>query len=199
MEQLGSFYGGLSGKTKDDFGNGNAKYISYMNVFDNIAIDTTKHDMVKVGITEKQNKVEVGDIVFTGSSETLDECGMSSVLTRESDEPLYLNSFCFGFRLNDPTLLLPGFSKYLFRSDGLRQQIVQTASGVTRYNISKKKMAKIIVPIPPIHEQRRIVSILDKFDNLTNSLQQGLPAEISARQAQYQYYRDQLLTFKEAT
>jgi type I restriction enzyme S subunit len=54
-----------------------------------------------------------------------------------------------------------------------------------------------MVPILPIEEQERIVSILDRFDKLCNDLSTGLPAEIEARQKQYEYYRDKLLTFKE--
>ena len=53
------------------------------------------------------------------------------------------------------------------------------------------------IPLPPIEEQERIVSILDKFDSLCNDISIGLPAEIEARKKQYEYYRDQLLTFKE--
>ena len=58
-------------------------------------------------------------------------------------------------------------------------------------------LAKILVPIPSIEEQNRIVSILDKFYSITNDISEGLPAEIEARQKQYEYYRDKLLTFKE--
>lgn len=55
------------------------------------------------------------------------------------------------------------------------------------------------VPIPPLSVQHRIVAILDRFDTLCNDLTSGLPAEIAARQKQYEYYRDKLLTFKELT
>lgn len=139
LGELGYFYGGLSGKCKDDFTNGNAKLITYMNVYTNIAIDIEISDLVKIGENEKQNTVQYGDILFTGSSETLDECGMSSVLTKKIDDKLYLNSFCFGFRLKDRNLLLPDFSKYLFRSNEVRKQIKRTANGVTRFNVSKKR------------------------------------------------------------
>ena len=54
-----------------------------------------------------------------------------------------------------------------------------------------------LVPVPPLPEQHRIVSILDRFDAMCNDLTSGLPAEIAARQKQYEYYRDKLLTFKE--
>lgn len=74
---------------------------------------------------------------------------------------------------------------------------MKAANGVTRFNVSKQRLGMIKVPIPPLEEQQRIVNILDKFDALVNDLTSGLPAEIEARQKQYEYYRDQLLTFKE--
>ena len=65
-------------------------------------------------------------------------------------------------------------------------------------SIRKSEMEKILVPVPPLAEQARIVAILDKFDALVNDLTSGLPAEIKARRQQYEYYRDRLLTFREA-
>jgi len=179
-----------------------------MNVFSNIKINTDINDFVKISQNEKQNKIKFGDIIFTGSSETPEEVGMSSVLTTKIDDDFYLNSFCFGLRLNDEykNMLLPEFSKFLFRSKDIRKQIVGTASGVTRFNVSKKRMAKIKIPIPPLAEQQRIVNILDKFDVLINGeiagqahndgLAFGLPAELKMRRQQYEYYRNKLLTFK---
>ncbi|MED4371478.1 restriction endonuclease subunit S [Bacillus licheniformis] len=148
LGELGSFYGGLSGKSKEDFIDGNAKLITYMNVYSNIAINTDTKDKVKVGENEKQNTIQYGDVLFTGSSETPEECGISSVVTKKTDEKLFLNSFCFGFRFKNSDLLLPDFSKYLFRSEEIRKQIKRTANGVTRFNVSKKKMARVIVPLP---------------------------------------------------
>ena len=73
------------------------------------------------------------------------------------------------------------------------------AGGGAQPNLSSTQlMSNIIIPIPPLHEQERIVSILDRFEALTTDLTAGLPAEIKARQQQYEYYRDQLLTFKRA-
>ncbi|MFH1902633.1 MAG: restriction endonuclease subunit S [Candidatus Omnitrophota bacterium] len=145
LGELGEFYGGLSGKSKDDFSNGNAKFVTYMNIYSNIAVNTDIDVFVKVSKDENQNRIEYGDVLFTGSSETPDECGMSSVLTKKINELLYLNSFCFGFRLNDNNLLLPEFSKYLFRDEQMRKQIAKTASGVTRFNVSKTKLIKNIL------------------------------------------------------
>ena len=64
--------------------------------------------------------------------------------------------------------------------------------------LSVTTLEKVIAPVPPIKEQQHIVSILDRFDALCNDLTNGLPAEIEARRKQYEYYRDNLLTFKEA-
>lgn len=199
MSEIGKFYGGLSGKNKNDFGIGKAKYITYMNVYSNIAVDLSIAEDVNVTDDEKQNSIQYGDIIFTGSSETPEECGMSSVVTENMEEPIYLNSFCFGFRIDDLSVFNVHFLKHLFRSHSLRSQIVKTASGVTCFNISKKKMEKVEIPIPPLEEQKRIVSILDRFEALTTDLQSGLPAEIEARRKQYDYYREQLLTFKRKT
>lgn len=190
LGEIGFFYNGLTGKNKNDFVNGNAKYVTYMNVYSNIEIDTNIEDYVKINENEQQNRIEYGDVLFTGSSETLDECGLSSVLTKHIDEPLYLNSFCFGFRLYDKSIFLPGFLKYLFRSAELRKQIVKTANGVTRFNVSKKLFAQITIPIPPLPIQEEIVKILDTF----TALEAELEAELEARRKQYEYYRNTLLT-----
>lgn len=73
----------------------------------------------------------------------------------------------------------------------------KTARGSTIKTITKEEFTGFQIPIPPLEEQRRIVSILDRFDTLCNDLTSGLPAEIKARRKQYEYYRDKLLTFKE--
>ena len=81
--------------------------------------------------------------------------------------------------------MLPDFSKYLFRSRFLRHQIGKTASGVTRFNVSKKLMEKVSIPIPPLPVQQEIVRILDSF------------TELETRRKQYEYYRDLLLNFED--
>ena len=196
MSEIGTFYSGLSGKSKEDFQNGNAKFITYVNVFNHPALITDVVDRVRIFDGEKQNTVQYGDLLFTGSSETPDECGMCSVLTHHIEEKLYLNSFCFGFRFNDLSGINPDFMKFLFRSSAIRKLICKTANGVTRYNVSKKEFAKIVIPIPTMTVQNEIAAILDKFYALLGDLTTGLPAEIEKRRQQYEYYRDKLLTFK---
>ena len=162
LGELGTLYNGLTGKNKNDFIEGNQKYITYVNVFNNISIDIETQDKVKIDRNEKQNKVEYGDVIFTASSENIEDVGMTSVLTNLIEEDLYLNSFCFGFRFSTD-IMLPSFSKYLFRSENLRKQIRKTANGVTRYNISKEKIKEILVPILPLKIQEEIVRILDDY------------------------------------
>ena len=194
LGSLGKFYSGLTGKSKEDFtSNGNAAFITYMNVYSNLALKTDVKDFVHIRQNEKQNTIQYGDVIFTGSSETLDECGMSSVLTTRPQQKLYLNSFCFGYRFDNLNLFLPDFTKHLFRSDEIRKQIIKTANGVTRFNVSKKKMQSVKIPLPPLEVQREVVGILDLFTGLTAEL----TAELELRKKQYAYYREVLLSFDE--
>ena len=187
LGEISSMYGGLTGKNKTDFEEGNASYITYKNIFDNIEIDFSKLEKVKISSSEKQNKVKYGDILFTGSSETAEEAGMSSTITINIEEDIYLNSFSFGVRFDEDVELLPEFTKYLFRGHFMRKSISKTASGVTRFNISKERFKKIPIPIPPLSVQQEIVRILDKFTQLE--------AELDCRKRQYEYYRNALLSF----
>jgi len=186
LGELGYFYSGLSGKTKQDFDNGNCKFVTYKNIYNNFALDINIKDTVFIDKKEIQNTIKYGDILFTASSEIREECGFSSVVNKQINEDIYLNSFCFGYRLNN-NLFLPNFLKHLFRSDDIRKLINKTANGVTRFNISKDKFSKIEIPIPPIAIQEEIVNILDTFTELE--------AELVLRKKQYEYYRDKLLTF----
>ena len=192
LGELGRFYGGLTGKSKEDFSNGNAVFITYKNVFLNPSLNITPEDRVKIADGERQHTLQYGDIIFTGSSETPEECGFSSVVTEAPKERLYLNSFCFFFRLNDEKVFCPEFAKHLFRSSSMRKQIVKTASGVTRFNVSKKLMEKVKVPIIPIEIQKEIAEILNDMSELSVELE----AELTRRKQQYDYYRDQLLNFE---
>ena len=191
LGELGNFFGGLTGKSKEDFKEGNAKFITYMNIYSNPSLNIDVQDFVKVSENEKQNRIVKGDILFTGSSETPNECGFTSVVTTNVYEPIYLNSFCFGLRLNNPDLFNLDFLKHILRSAELRNQISKTASGVTRFNVSKARLSKVTLPVPPIEVQTEIAEILDRFADYAAELQ----AELQARKEQYEYYRNLLLTF----
>ena len=192
IEDLGKYFGGLTGKTKKDFEDGNAHFITYMNVFSNPSLDVSSVGTVHINEGEKQNKIQKGDILFTGSSETPDESGMSCVVTKDLNEDYYMNSFCFGLRLNNYEEYDLNYFKHVFRSYAIRQEISKTASGVTRFNISKARFSKIQIPIPSKEEQSRIVGILDQFEAIIANLE----AQLKAREKQYEYYRNKLLTFE---
>lgn len=192
MSELGSFFGGITGKSKKDFVDGNSIFISYKNVYSNPSLCLDVEDRVFIDENEKQRTLEYGDIIFTGSSETPDECGISSVVTEVPTENLYLNSFCFVFRLNDSEILLPEFSKYLFRSGQLRYQIGKTASGVTRYNVSKKLMEKIMIPVPPLEIQKMIVEFLSELDKNAMKLSSLLSSEVEMYETQREHYISKL-------
>lgn len=191
LGEVSEIYGGLTGKSKADFEKGNAKYISYKNIYFNLNVKYDILETVKISEYENQHEVKYGDVLFTGSSETPEEVGMSSAVTTDIDEPVYLNSFSFGVRFNEEIKLIPEFSKYLFRSKSMRSEISKTASGVTRYNVSKARFKKLIIPIPSLSVQKEIVRILDTFTELTAEL----TAELAARKKQYVFYREQFFEF----
>ena len=169
LGDLGETYGGLSGKSKENFGNGKP-YIQYKQIFDDSKIDISRFELVDIGDNENQNKVQFGDVFFTVSSETPNEIGMSSVLLDNVKE-LYLNSFCFGFRANSLEELNPFFSRYLFRSESFREEIIKLAQGSTRYNMSKIQLLKIEIQMPCLEEQTAIANFLSALDEKINQTQ----------------------------
>ena len=181
MGNLGNTYSGLSGKNKDDFGKGKP-YIPYTNIFLNPIIDVNELGYVDVLENEKQSKVCYGDIFFTTSSETPEEVGMSSVLLENVDE-LYLNSFCFGFRLNNFSVLSPIYASHYFRGDTFRNILNRLAQGATRFNLSKNNLLKSILLLPPLEEQKAIAEILSTQDKEIKLLQKELEEEKQKKKA----------------
>ena len=162
LGEVGKMYNGLSGKKAADFGAG-YPFITYKMVFDSGVIDMSKVSYVEIGPGEKQNKVREGDIFFTTSSETIDEVGMSSVLLRDADN-LFLNSFCFGYRLNTPNLTTSQYLGYMLRGPQMRMRISSLGQGITRFNISKEKVADLQIAIPSLAEQKKIAALLSAID-----------------------------------
>lgn len=159
LGEVGNTYTGLSGKTKDDFGHGEGRFVTYLNVFSN---PISSPELVEaVEIDNRQNTVLYGDVLFTTSSETPEEVGMSSVWL-ENVENMYLNSFCFGFR---PVKKVNSYYlAYLFRSQGMRKKISFLAQGISRYNISKIKMMELEISIPNEKEQEVIGTFFQTLD-----------------------------------
>lgn len=110
----------------------------------------------------------------------------------DKDDLYTLNQRVGSFVVNDNKVVV----KFLFYILNRNRQLLQYDNGVDQTNLRKSDILNILIPIPSLAEQHRIVSILDRFESLITSLQSGLPAEISARRQQYEYYRDKLLTFK---
>ena len=161
LGDVGETYTGLSGKTKADFGHGQARFVTYMNVFSNPISNPEMTEPIE--IDPKQNEVEVGDVFFTTSSETPEEVGMSSVLLEKRGK-IYLNSFCFGFR---PTEKIDSYYlAYVLRSESAREKIILLAQGISRYNISKNKVMEIAVSLPSLDEQKLIGQYFRQLDNL---------------------------------
>lgn len=162
LGDIGSTYGGLTKKTKEDFRGGNGRYITYKNIFDNSCIDVSKFEAVRIKDGERQNQVERGDIFFTISSETPEEVGMSSVLLDDVGV-VFLNSFCFGYRA-DKSVLDSNFARFYFRGFDFRRRMYKLARGTTRFNLSKNKVMNLCIPLPPLKEQEKNAEILSVAD-----------------------------------
>lgn len=173
MGKLGKTYGGLSGKSKDDFQNGECPYIPFLNILNNPVIDTQYFDYVNLKPEENQNRAQKGDLFFNGSSETPEEVGMCSVLL--DDVPnLYLNSFCFGFRLNNEIKVSGLYLSYFFRSDVGRRLVFFLAQGATRHNLSKTSFMKLEIPYPSYEEHVAIAQVFSDMDIEIKQLEKKL-------------------------
>lgn len=169
LGEVGDTFTGISGKTKEDFGHGDAKFVTYVNVFGNTISDPNGVESVE--IDGKQNQVKYGDVFFTTSSETPEEVGMSSVWL-ENTENVYLNSFCFGYR---PTVEFDQYYlAFMLRSPEIRKKFVFLAQGISRYNISKNKVMEMNVPVPELNEQRKVGTFFRNLDNLITFHQREL-------------------------
>ncbi|WP_455232206.1 restriction endonuclease subunit S [Geopseudomonas aromaticivorans] len=163
MSALGNTYGGLAGKTKNDFGHGDARYIPFMNVMTDTVIDSGWLEPVDVAPDEAQNLAKKGDLFFNGSSETPEEVGFCSVLLEEIPN-LYLNSFCFGFRFNATAKVDGLFFAYWFRGKAGRAAMSVLAQGATRYNVAKSAFMQLEIPQPSEAEQTAIATVLSDMD-----------------------------------
>ena len=166
---IGDFYSGLTGKSKDDFGKGNARYITFLNVLNNTVIDISKLEPVQVNEDEYQNEVLKGDLFFNTSSETPEEVGMCAVLI-DSIRNTYLNSFCFGFRLKTKKVHALFFS-YYFNSQEGRKIMRVLAQGATRFNLSKDYFSQTEIELPPYEDQVEIAQTLADMEGDILSLE----------------------------
>lgn len=129
---------------------------------------------------------------FPKSGDLLISCSGTIGKTVQYDgRPAYFQDSNIVWIANDEERVANNYLKYLYSV--LKWPV---SKGGTIGRLYGKDIKKIVIPVPSLEEQERIVAILDKFDALVNDITQGLPAEIEARRKQYEYYRDKLLTFK---
>ena len=131
----------------------------------------------------------------TGEIVAVARSGASAGFVSYWDEPIFITDG-FGYEVKKE-VAIPKYLYYVLKNKEIELNGMKRGAGVP--HVSGERLGEINLPVPPIEEQKRIVSTLDRFDAICNDLTSGLPAEIEARQKQYEYYRDELLTFKEVT
>ncbi len=141
-------------------------------------------------LAKKLKKADYGDIVIATTSENVEDvCKAVAWLGKES---IAISGDAYIFKHDQN----PKYIAYIFQTAMFFDYKKRKANGTKVIRLSGDAIGKFEIPIPPLEEQNRIVAILDRFEALTTSLQDGLPAEIAARRQQYEYYRDKLLDFK---
>lgn len=164
---MGTLFHWLSWKKWDDFGSGK-EYLTYKTIFANGILkdyNPKNYGLVNIAPWEKQNQIQFWDIFFTVSSETSHELGMSSVFLIKNQKDIFLNSFCFWFRLWEPLNISLHLLWYILRSHSFRKQLTTLAQWSTRYNLSRRVLLNTSINLPEdITEQEKIAEILAKID-----------------------------------
>lgn len=143
-------------------------------------------------LCNNRSNLEIGDVLFSGTG-TVGEM----YVIEEVPSNWNIKEGVYALKPN-PTKVLSKYLKYFLSTKEMQDKYEMLAEGGTVKSISMKKMEAMDIQLPSLEHQKKIVEILDRFDSLCNDISTGLPAEIEARQKQYEYYRDKLLTFKEA-
>lgn len=165
LKYIGYLYGGLAGKSANDFNQesnfNNKPFIPFTNICNNKIIDPNQLQQVVIEENEQQNQVAKGDLFFMMSSENFDDVGKSSILLDDLGET-YLNSFCKGFRFTKDKFY-PPFINYQLLSKAYRSLVLTEANGYTRINLKIDKINDIPLKTPPtLDEQIAIANYLDK-------------------------------------
>ena len=192
LGELGTFTRG-SGLQKKDFTPTGIGCIHYGQIYTHYGTwTTTTLSFVSNETAHRLKHVEHGDIIITNTSENVqDVCKAVVYLGKEQ---IVTGGHASIFK---PSKHIDGkYFAYYTQTIWFAREKRKYAKGTKVIDVSANDLAKIQIPIPPLSEQQRIVSILDKFDTLTTSISEGLPKEIELRRKQYEYYRDRLLSFK---
>lgn len=181
-----------NGLQKKDFTEVGVPAIHYGQIYTYYGLETNKTlSFVSTELAQKLRKVDKGDVVITNTSENLEDVGKAVAYFGE--EQAVTGGHATIFKPSNE--ILTKFFVYLTLSPKFIEQKRKLAKGTKVIDVSAADMAKIEIPVPNLETQQKIVEILDKFDRLTNSITEGLPKEIELRRKQYEYYREQLLTF----
>ena len=197
MVKIGDLFEFKNGINKDkgSFGKG-TPIINYVNVYKKNKIyfedlkglvEASNDELVRYGVKR-------GDVFFTRTSETIEEIGYTSVLLEDIENCVFSGFLLRARPITD--LLLPEYCAYCFSTSNIRNTIIKKSTYTTRALTNGTSLSQIEIPLPPLEVQKRIVEVLDNFEKICNDLNIGLPAEIEARQKQYEFYRNYLLTFK---
>lgn len=191
LGEVGTFIRG-NGLQKKDLIESGVPAIHYGQIYTHYGVSTEQTiSFVSSETAEKLKKVDYGDVIITNTSENLEDVGKAVAYYVKEQ----------GVTGGHATIFKPSekiIGKYLVyytQTIEFSNQKRTYAKGTKVIDVSANDLAKISIPLPPIEEQERIVAILDKFDTLVNSISEGLPKEIQQRRQQYEYYREQLLTF----
>lgn len=181
-----------NGLPKSDFTEMGVPAIHYGQIYTYYGTYTTETiSFVSTETAKKLRKVNYGDVVITNTSENVEDVGKALVYLGKEEAVTGGHATIF-----KPSKEIIGkYFAYFTQTFHFSNQKRKLAKGAKVIDVSAKDLAKIKIPIPALEEQERIVSILDKFDTLVNSISEGLPKEIELRQKQYEYYRDKLLSF----
>lgn len=190
LGELGTFTRG-SGLQKKDFTPTGVGCIHYGQIYTHYGTwtDITK-TCVSKEFARKLRKAKYGNLIIATTSEN-DEDVCKAVAWLGKEDIAISSDACFYAHTIDPK-----YVAYYFQTRQFQKQKRKFITGTKVRRVNTNDLAKIQIPIPPLSEQQRIVSILDKFDTLTTSISEGLPKEIELRRKQYEYYRDRLLSFK---
>jgi len=190
MSEVGTFIRG-NGLQKKDFTEEGVGCIHYGQLYTHYGTSATETiTYCSSELAKKLRKAAKGDIVIATTSENVEDVCKAVAWLGEEEIAVSGDAFIYKHTQN------PKYMAYLFQTASFFNYKKKKATGTKVIRLTGDAMGNYLAPIPSLEVQHRIVSILDRFESLTTSLQSGLPAEIAARRQQYEHYRDKLLTFK---
>lgn len=172
------------------FDNGDYPILSAQNIHNGfIDFSTKRYVDINTFLKERRRtNIESGDVLLT----IVATIGRTAII-KDNTDFLLQRSVCV---IKPKRCVLPSYLKYYLDTSKTQAYMQSNAHGSAQAGLYLNQVAEIEIMLPTIQEQERIVSILDRFDSLCNDISSGLPAEIEARQKQYEYYRDKLLSFE---